>query len=117
MLWMRIRKPFYSVFSSVIYTLVTHVRLVSQAEIDTYLTCRSYCMVCASVREDNPRALARGLSPIQKQNHSLTCLLHQHANLLCALRGNGISMKCAILVIKRVELQIRIDAMYILACL
>ena len=25
----------------------------------------SYCMVCASVREDNPRALASGLAPLQ----------------------------------------------------
>ena len=110
MLWMRIRNPFYSFFSSV--TLVTYVHLVSQAEIDTYLTCRSYCMVCASVWEDNPRALA---SPVEMQNHTITCLLHQHSNTLCALRGNGISMRDAI--IKRVELQIRIDVMYIWACL
>ena len=69
MLWMRVRNPLYSVFA-VIYTLVTHGRLVSQAEIDTYLICRSYCMVCAYVREDNPRALARGLSPVQMHNHT-----------------------------------------------
>ena len=66
MLWMHIRNHFYSVFFCHIH-LVTHVHLVSQAEIDTYLTCRSYCMVCASVREDNPRALTRGLSPVQMQ--------------------------------------------------
>ena len=27
--------------------------------------CVSYCRVCASVREDNPRAFAIGLSPVQ----------------------------------------------------
>ena len=30
-------------------------------------TPRSYCMVFASVLEDNPRALASGLSPVQMQ--------------------------------------------------
>ena len=29
----------------------------------------NYCMVCASVREDNPRALASGLKSLQTQNH------------------------------------------------
>ena len=28
-------------------------------------TCNSYTMVCPSVRGDNPRALASGLSPVQ----------------------------------------------------
>ena len=28
------------------------------------------------VREDNPQALASGLSPVQTQNHIITCLLH-----------------------------------------
>ena len=42
-----------------------------------------YCMVCAYVREDNPRALASGLSPVHMHNHKMTALLHQHA---CALR-------------------------------
>ena len=36
-------------------------------------TPRSYCMVYASVREDNPRALASRLSPVQTQNHTVTC--------------------------------------------
>ena len=36
-------------------------------------------MVCvSSVREENPQALASGLSPVQTQNHTITCLLHQH---------------------------------------
>ena len=32
-------------------------------------------MVCASVREDNPRALASGLSPVQSQNHNNNLLI------------------------------------------
>ena len=31
----------------------------------TQFTSVSYCMVCASVQEDNPGALASGLSPVQ----------------------------------------------------
>ena len=46
----------------------------------------SYCMVCASVWEDNPRALARGLSPVQIQNHTIYCLLNKHVLARCALR-------------------------------
>ena len=45
----------------------------------------SYCMVCAYVREDNPRALASGLSPVHAYNHTITALLHQHACAQCAL--------------------------------
>ena len=45
----------------------------------------SYCMVCAYVREGNPRALANGLSPVHTHNHTLTALLHQLACALCAL--------------------------------
>ena len=45
----------------------------------------SYYMVCAYVREDNPRALASGLSPVHAHNHTITALLHQHACALCAL--------------------------------
>ena len=36
-------------------------------------------MVCAYVREDNPRALANVLSPVHTQYHTITALLHQHA--------------------------------------
>ena len=35
----------------------------------TYESCISYCMVCTSLREDNPRASASRLSPVQAQNH------------------------------------------------
>ena len=46
----------------------------------------SYCMVCAYVREGNPRALASGLSPVHTHNHTITALLHQHdAWAVCAL--------------------------------
>ena len=44
-----------------------------------YAICVSYCMVCASVQENNPRALASGLSPVHTHNHTITALLHQHA--------------------------------------
>ena len=45
----------------------------------------TYCMVCAYVRGDNPRALARGLFPVQTHSHITTFLLHQHACTLCTL--------------------------------
>ena len=35
-------------------------------------------MVCAYVREDNPRALASGLSPIHVHNHTITASMHVH---------------------------------------
>ena len=31
----------------------------------------SYCMVCAYVREYNPRAIASGLSPVHMHNHTI----------------------------------------------
>ena len=37
----------------------------------------SYCMVCAYVREDNPRALVSGLSPEHTHNHTITSM-HVH---------------------------------------
>ena len=46
--------------------------------------------VYALVREDDPRALASGLSPIQTQNHAITCLLHQHTFVLYALRESDV---------------------------
>ena len=45
----------------------------------------SYCMVYAYVREDNPRALASGLSHVHMHSHIITFLLHQHACVLCIL--------------------------------
>ena len=32
----------------------------------------SYCMVCASVWRDNPRASASGLSPYRRKDHIMT---------------------------------------------
>ena len=44
------------------------------------------CIVCASIQDDNPQALASGLSPAQTQKkHTITFLLHQHALALCAV--------------------------------
>ena len=37
--------------------------------------CVSYCMVCAYVREDNPRALASGLSPVHTHKPYNNCLI------------------------------------------
>ena len=56
------------------------------------VTSVSYHMVFASVREDNPRTLAKGLSSVQMHKPynnfliALTFLLHQHASALCAMR-------------------------------
>ena len=41
-------------------------------------------MVFVYVREDNPRALAGKLSPVQMHNHTITFILHQHACGLCS---------------------------------
>ena len=43
------------------------------------------CMVCAYVREDNPRASASGLSPVHTHSHTINALLLQHACVLCVL--------------------------------
>ena len=40
----------------------------------THHLCVRFCMVCTFVQEDNPRAKARGVSPVQTQNHTITCL-------------------------------------------
>ena len=46
----------------------------------------SLCMVCAYVREDYPRALGSGLSPVHTHNHTITAaLLPQYACALCAI--------------------------------
>ena len=47
----------------------------------------SYIMACMSVWKDNLQALASRLPPIVRQNHTMTCLLHQHAFARCALRA------------------------------
>ena len=56
----------------------------------------SYFMVCAYVREDNPRALARGLSPVHAHNQTITALLHQHACVHCTFEILELSLKDAI---------------------
>ena len=60
-------------------------KLMDKKIINFYAISVSYCMVCAYVREGNPRALASGLSPVHTHNHTITALLHQHACALCAL--------------------------------
>ena len=43
---------------------------------------RSYCLVCLCIWEGNPQALSSGLSPVQKQNYTVRCLLHQHLRFM-----------------------------------
>ena len=75
--------------------LYTSVSIHSVPKTANVVSSVSYCMVCVYVREDNPRALASGLSPVHIHNHGLspvhihnhtiTVLLHPHACALCAL--------------------------------
>ena len=62
-----LRSPYYHAYGVYISQLIRFVRVCYNA---SDFNNRSYCMVCASVREDNPRALASGLSPEQMQNHT-----------------------------------------------
>ena len=45
------------------------------------VTDKTYTMGCPPVREDNPRALASGLSFVQVDNHETISLYHLHQNL------------------------------------
>ena len=45
--------------------------------------CNSYTMGCPSVRRDNPRALASGLSYVQVDKHGITILYHLHQRRPC----------------------------------
>ena len=49
----------------------------------------SYTMGCPSVRGDNPRALASGLSYVQVDKHGITILYHQHQYRPCTSRDNS----------------------------
>ena len=92
-----------SVAFSLLYR-ICHINMYEQEkrnwpanEVKSY-TSRSYCMVCAPVWKDNPRALASGLSPVQMQNHKITYRVYQHAFVLCFLALIiGISVKGAIM--------------------
>ena len=44
-----------------------------------------YSMVCPPVCGDNPRALARGLSPVHVDSNSITILYHQHKCRTCTI--------------------------------
>ena len=46
----------------------------------------SYTMGCPPVREDNPRALASGLSYVQVEKHGITILYHLHQCRPCTAR-------------------------------
>ena len=66
-----------------------------------YAICVTYCMVCASVQENNPRAVASGLSPVHTHNHTITFLLHKDVCALISIVRYlilkvGISLKGAI---------------------
>ena len=67
--------------------------------------CVSYCMVCVFVREDTPRALASGLSPVYMHSHTIMpyCTsMHVHF-VYCELFDVNIeiSLKGAISINKR----------------
>ena len=51
-----------------------------------YQLCNSYTMGCPPVREDNPRALASGLSYVQVDKHGITILYHLHQCRPCTSR-------------------------------
>ena len=46
-------------------------------------------MGCPSVRGDNPRALASGLSYVQVDKHGITILYHPHQEIFYAKVGKG----------------------------
>ena len=46
----------------------------------------SYTIGCPSVRGDNPRALASGLSYVQVDKHGITIIYHQHQCRPCTSR-------------------------------
>ena len=46
----------------------------------------SYTMGCPPVHEDNPQALASGLSYVQVDKHGITILCHLHQCRHCTLR-------------------------------
>ena len=68
-------------FNTCVHIKCMHM-LILQYSFKTLLyTSVSYCMVCAPVRDDNPRALASGLSPVQTQKYTITYLftsMHLH---------------------------------------
>ena len=68
------------------FEIIKKVLLMLLKQLQSTSTSVSYCMICASVWKVNPRALADEVSPIQTQNHPITCIMHHHALALCALR-------------------------------
>ena len=48
--------------------------------------CNSFTIDCPPVREDNPRALASGLSYVQADKDGITILYHQHQCRPCISR-------------------------------
>ena len=47
----------------------------------------SYTIGCPPVREDNPQALASGLSYVQRTTHSITIVYHQHQSGSCTAQA------------------------------
>ena len=56
-------------------TYLTLVNMATSIQTRFHSTSVSYCMVCAYVWEDNPRALASGLSPVHMHSHTITALM------------------------------------------
>ena len=80
-------------------TSLLHLYASAPCTLRAIWCCDSYSMVCASVREDNPRASPSGLSPVQMHEPYLTSLLHLYASAPCTLRAiwccDSYSMVCA----------------------
>ena len=55
-------------------------------EMYTIIINNSYIMGCPPVRENNPRALASGLSYVQVDKHGITILCHLHQCRHCTSR-------------------------------
>ena len=67
----------------------TFSELNSTLEVVLERTRNSYTMGCPSVRGDNPRALASGLSYVQVDKHGLTILYHLHQCRPCISRDSS----------------------------
>ena len=55
----------------------------------SFMIFKSFIIVCPPIRGDNPRALARGLSHVQVDNHGRTILYHLYLYRPCILRNSS----------------------------
>ena len=69
--------------SSISITLIKLKWLVYYVPNSFSCLCNSYTMGCPTVRGDNLRALASGLSYVQVDKHGITILYHLHQYTPC----------------------------------